>query len=390
MSRFFVFIVLIAVPHVHLRAQDSILYNHPEEGFSLMLQYASDKDYATAKQIGYSLLEENEAYHDAALFLARIHGWEASYDSAYRILDQVFAQAPELFEAYQTCVDIAYWENNWERLEQCADKAVELEPDSSEFFDRYRQAQYQGGPEPPWPELFMHYSYDHFSLPYVRNWHMLTVGGQIPVKPGTLVPYVNVGYHAGGYSPATDVQLNLDAYLTLGKKNYAMLGYGFSPNGALNYLPLHRAAAEIWQVLPMGFGLSAGFRYFYWEQHFTFLTFSAEKYAGNYWFSLRNYLFFKDYGTSASFYLSARRYFDTKFDHLTLTLGYGAAPDEPLLVVTDLERLNAISCRVELSKQVNTRVRMSVMLGYAYEEYFDQEYRNRFDLRIGCYFRIKK
>jgi YaiO family outer membrane protein len=389
MFRFYVFIALIAASHVHLRAQDSILYSHPEEGFALMRQYASEREYGTAKQIGYKLLEENEAYHDVALYLARIHGWEASYDSAYRVLDQVIVQAPELFEAYQTCVDLAYWENNWEKMEECADRAVELEPDSVAIFDRYRLAQYEGSQQ-LWPELFMHYSYDHFSQPYVRNWHMLTLGGKIPVKPGTLVPYLNAGYHAGGYKPSTDIQLNLDAYLTIGQKNYALLGYGFSPNGAINYLPLHRAAAEIWQVLPKGFGLSAGLRYFYWEQHFTFLTFSAEKYAGNYWFSLRNYLFFKDYGASTSWYLSARRYFDSRFNYINLTLGYGAAPDEPVVVLTDLERLNAISGRIELSKQVSPWWRIVGIAGYAYEEYFDQEYRHRFDLRIGCYFRIKK
>jgi YaiO family outer membrane protein len=390
MNKFYISFLLVVSSFVHLWAQDPILYSQAEEGFALMRQYATSRDYNAAKEIGYSLLEENEGYHDVALYLARIHGWEASYDSAYQLLDRVISEAPELFEAYQTCADLAYWENNWDRLEECAERAVELEPDSAGIFESYRQARYRDASQLEGPELFMHYSYDHFSLPYVRNWHMLTAGGQIPVKPGTLVPYLNAGYQAGGYQPSTDIQLNLDAYLTLGKKNHAMLGYGFSPNGSINYLPVHRAAAEIWQVLPKGFGLSAGLRYFYWEQHFTFLTFSAEKYAGNYWFSLRNYLFFKDYGTSASFYLSARRYFATRFDHLTLTLGYGAAPDEPLLVVTDLERLNAISGRVELSKQVSPLLRIVGMVGYAYEEYFHQEFRHRFDVRMGCYFRIKK
>jgi YaiO family outer membrane protein len=389
MFRFYLLIVLITAFQLHVLAQDTIAYSHPEEGFALMRQHAVEKDYRTAKEIGYSLLEENELYHDVALYLARVHGWEASYDSAYIVLDRVIALAPELFEAYQTCVDIAYWENNWDRLEECVDRAVELEPDSAEVFERYLQAQLVGESQQEWPEIFMHYSYDHFSQPYVRNWHMLTAGGKIPVKPGTLVPYLNAGYQGAGDQAAGDIQLNMDAYLNIGTKNYAMLGYGFSPRGAINYLPVHRAAAEIWQVLPKGFALSAGLRYFYWEQHFTFLTFSVEKYTGNYWFSLRNYLFLKDYGVSTSWYLSARRYFDTRFNYVNLTLGYGTAPDEPITVVTDLERLNAVSGRLELSKQVSPLVRMMGMVGYAYEEYFDQEYRNRIDLRIGCYFRIK-
>jgi len=388
MSKLCFILFLFAASFPPVWAQDSSLYSHPEEGFALMRQHAQQGDYANAKKTGYSLLKENSTYHDVALYLARVHGWEGRYDSAYVLIDRVISEAPELFEAYQTCADLAYWQNNWERLEECAEKAIVLEPDSAAIFDSYRQAQRAGAQESG-PEVFLHYSYDHFSLPYVRNWHMLTAGGNIPVKAATLVPYVNAGYHAGGFTPATDIQLNLDAYFKLGTKNHAMAGYGFSPNGSINYLPIHRAAAEIWQVLPAGFGLSAGMRYFYWDQHFTFLTFSGEKYAGNYWFSLRNYLFFKDYGASASWYASVRRYFLTRYDHLTFTLGYGTAPDEPLLVVTDLERLSAVSGRVELSKQLNPRIRITGMLGYAYEEFFDRDYRNRFDVRVGCYFRIQ-
>ena len=390
MFRLFIPIFLLASFQLALSAQDSVRYSNPEEGFALMREHASSGEYSRAKEIGYDLLDVNESYYDVSLYLARIYGWESSFDSAYMVLDGVMASDPELYEAYEVCVNLAYWEQNLEKLEVCAGRATELKPDSAGVFDSYIEALKQGGPAEKQPELFVHYSYDHFSVPYVRNWHMLTAGGEIPFKKGILVPSVNGGYHAGGTSPSTDLQLNMDAYLTLGKKNYAMLGYGFSPNGVLNYFPGHRAAAELWQTLPKGFALSAGLRYFYWEQNFTFLTFSAEKYAGNYWFTFRNYLFFKDYGVSGSYYLSARRYFDTKFNYLTLTLGYGTAPDEPILVASDLERLNAISGRLEFSKRIIPVLRLTAMLGYAWEEYMEQESRNRVDMRIGAYYMIGK
>jgi YaiO family outer membrane protein len=129
-------------------------------------------------------------------------------------------------------------------------------------------------------------------------------------------------------------------------------------------------------------------RYFYWDESFTFLTLSVEKYLGEYWFSFRNYLFFKDYGVSASFYLTAKRYFGPIFNYLSLTAGYGTAPDEPLLVVSDLDRLNALSIRAEGSYQISQRVRIAGMIGYANEEYADRLFRNRFDLKIGAYYRI--
>ncbi|RLD53908.1 MAG: hypothetical protein DRI97_12535, partial [Bacteroidetes bacterium] len=78
------------------------------------------------------------------------------------------------------------------------------------------------------------------------------------------------------------------------------------------------------------------------------------------------------------------------FNYLTLTLGYGTAPDEPINVVTDLERLSAVSGRLELSKKLSPGVRGVAMVGYAWEEYIDQEYRSRIDVRLGAYFVIKK
>ena len=384
-------IVFIVCCLVGVHGQETLPADDPEQAFAHMRELAIAGDYNGAKEIGYELLEANEAYHDVALYLARVHGWESSFDSAYVLLDRVMDMEPDLYEAYSTCVDLAYWENNLEKLEACAGRATELEPDSAASFDSYRMALKQSVSQPPQPELIAIYSYDHFSEPYVRNWHMLTAGAELPIKYGKLIPHLNMGFLAGSdNSPASDLQFNLDAYLTLGRLNYAMLAFGFSPDGRINYFPGQRAAAELWQVLPLGFALSAGLRYYYWDQSFTFLTFSAEKYAGNYWFAFRNYLFFKDYGVSGSYYLSARRYFASSADHLTLTLGYGTAPDEPIDVVSDLERLNAVSGRLELSKKLSPGIRLISMVGYAYEEYDEEAYRHRLDFRLGAYFAIKK
>jgi len=393
MQRITLIITLLSACLVKLPAQEHQLASDPESEFARMRDLAVAGDYSAAKQIGYDLLEEYETYHDVALYLARIHGWEAAYDSAYLLLDRVMLLEPQLYEAYSTCADLAYWENNLEKLEECAKRATEIEPDSAGAFDRLIQA-LQPGPGPirsSQTELFGIYSYDHFSEPYIRNWHMLTAGAELPFKQGTIIPYMNAGYQAGASnSPAGDLQLNLDAYLTLGKLNYALLAVGFSPDGKINYFPGQRAAAEIWQALPLAFGLSAGVRYYYWDQSFTFLTFSAEKYAGNYWFAFRNYLFFKDYGVSGSYYLTGRRYFEDRFNYLSLTLGYGTAPDEPIVVVSDLDRLNAVSGRIEFSKKITPEIRLLSMLGYAWEEYDNEQYRHRIDFRLGAYFVIKK
>lgn len=388
--RIILVLCLFALTPGLLLAQEDGSYSNPEEGFALMQSYAETADYEAAKQLGHSLLQEQEGYYDVALYLARIYGWQGIFDSAYSIIDTVISQAPDLSEAYLTCVDLAYWDNNRERFDNCAEKALELGQDSMAIMEKYRLFEIQRINRTDHTEAILHFSYDHFTEPYLRNWLMMTAGFQFPVKPLLLIPYVNAGYNAGDLDASFDFQINLDAYITLGKRNYAMLGYGYSPDGDINYLPVHRAAAEIWQILPRGFGLSAGLRYFYWQEDFLFYTFTVEKYAGKFWFSLRNYLFFKDYGASGSYYLSARRYFATRFDHLTLIAGYGTAPDEPITVVSDLDRMSAVSGRIELSKQLGSVVRMILGFGYSYEEYANEIYRDRFQMNAGLNFRLGK
>jgi YaiO family outer membrane protein len=390
MQKVLVFILCAWMLHVPAWSQEADLtYKTPEEGFALMRQLAANQEYSSAKQTGYQLLEEIPEYHDVSLYLARIYGWESSYDSAYIILDKVLAEDSTLLEAYLVGVDLAYWENDWDKLESYANQALEIDPDLPEVQEKLIVARQQEVRTVDKPEILAAYSYDHFSDPYVRNWHMLTAGAILPTELVTYTPYVNAGYQPGSEGQSTDIQFNLDAYINLGEKNSLMAGYGFSPSGSIDFLPDHRAALEYWRVLPKGFAVSAGLRYFYWDDHFLFYTLSGEKYVGNWWISLRTYLFSKDYGVSSSWYLHARRYLAGKHDYFSGTIGYGTAPDEPMVVVSDLDRLNALSFKLGYSKQLNPGVRFDVTLGYAYEEYAEQQYRNRYSFRTGFYFKIK-
>ncbi len=153
----------------------------PEEEFALMRTYAQESRYSEAKAIGQRILDQYPDYFDVALYMARIYGWESRYDSAYLVLEDVLSKEPDLFEAHETLVDLAYWENDWEKLEQFATRALELEPESPAIREKYLLAKYRQSSNQDVKELFLHYSYDHFSVPYARNWHMLTAGGNFPI-----------------------------------------------------------------------------------------------------------------------------------------------------------------------------------------------------------------
>jgi YaiO family outer membrane protein len=392
-------------------------YENPEEGFALMRTAASEGDYSSAKKIGMQLLEENPDYFDVSIYLARVYGWNSQFDSAFAIIEDVIGKTTQLPDAYMAYVDLCYWQNDWEKLKLVADEAIKV-TGSDDVRSRYALALYHTGEihqaishadtvlghdpvnqlaldvrrlsmlEYDRFELFGHYSFDHFREPYYRRWHMFTAGMVYPFSSGKLIPYINAGTNAGGdtFKASSDLQFNLETYIILTKKNYLLAGYGISRG---NFLPSHRAILDIWQILPAGFAVSAGARYFYGDSHFVFWDAGVEKYTGNFWLSLKNYLFYKDYGISSSHYFTARRYFKSNYDYLSLTAGYGTAPDEPVVVISDLDRLNATLLRVDLSKQVHSSIRLFFSFGYAYEEYANRCFRHRFNLSMGSYFKMR-
>jgi YaiO family outer membrane protein len=387
------------------------------DGFSRMRNAASEKNYTEAKMIAYRMLEANPDYHDVSIFLARVYGWESRFDSAYAILDEVIRREPGLPEAYVAYIDLCYWQNDWERLKATADTAIRV-TGSDDVRARYALALYRTGNlqqaiseadtvlrhdpentvardvirlamiETESREWFGRYSFDFFNEPYKRRWHMLTAGMVQPVSFGKLIPSINAGTDAGGgtFSATSDLQFNIESYIILTERNYMLAGYGISPG---NYFPSHRAILEVWQTLPAGFAVSAGLRYFYWNSHFIYWSIGVEKYYGNYWFSLKNYLFFKDYGASSSHYLTARRYLSSSRDFISFTLGYGTAPDEPVVVVSDLDRLKAASVRADFSRQVRASVRLYFSFGYSYEEFSREQTRSRLSFGAGAYFKLR-
>ena len=111
------------------------------------------------------------------------------------------------------------------------------------------------------------YSFDSFTEPYNRFWQVFKAGAGHQFKWGPASASLNIGnINIRDSLPrsATELQLEFDAYPHLTKKNYAYFNYAFSPG---SYFPKHRAALELWQVLPAGWAISAGLNYYYFDRN---------------------------------------------------------------------------------------------------------------------------
>jgi YaiO family outer membrane protein len=232
------------------------------------------------------------------------------------------------------------------------------------------------------------YSFDSFREPYSRFWQVFNAGAGHRFKWGPAYAGLNIGNIKIGEptpSDASELQLEAEAWPNITSKNYADLAYAYSPGP---YFPRHRATAELWQILPAGWAVSAGLNYYYFDRSAFIAVASVEKYLGKYWLSLKGFVCFKDIGTRASIVLNARRYFNDK-DYLQITLGTGAAPDEPFDIQTNLMRLYANTVRLACNLPVTHKLIMRIGAGYSREEYRETIWRNRFEGNVNFIYAIK-
>jgi YaiO family outer membrane protein len=325
---------------------------NPEEEYSRIRTLALSGDYTLAEPAARNLVKQYPDYGDARILLGRIIAWQGNYDEASAVIDTLLQTEPDNSDAREALTDIRRWSR-----------------------DRSQQ-------NTPPTDIRAGYFFDTYSKPHDRLWQVFSLGAGHRFSWGSAVATANMGHiNIGPPDEVSDnnMQFAIEAWPDITSKNYAYVAYAYSPGP---WFPKHRAALELWQTLPKGFAISAGVNYYYFDHNIFLPTLSVEKYLGNYWFSVRGYLYFKDIGITSSFYLNARRYFGTT-DYLQFTLGAGTAPDEPYDVMTDLERQRAASVRLSYFNQITSHWSVRVGAGYSYEKYDEYNYRNRFEGNIS-------
>lgn len=329
---------------------------NPEDEYQRVRTMAFEGKYDAAVTASQRLINSFPGYGDARILLARVYAWQKNYKMAAAEIDTVLTAEPGNEDALSVQKDITLW-------------SKENTPVST--------------------DLRAGYSFDQFSKPYHLYWQIFSAGAGHRFNWGQACAAVNIGNRFNGnpnVPDATEVQIEAEAWPTISKKNYSYLAYAYSPG---IYFPRHRAAVELWQVLPAGFAVSGGLNYYYFDRSNFIASINIEKYLRNYWFSAKTYLYFKDTGITTSFFLSARRYFKST-DYFQITLGTGTAPDEPFNIQNDLFRLKANSIRFVYNKSINNKLIIRVGAGYSREEYQESAWRDRFEGNIKFIYALKR
>ena len=353
LSLFFIGVLITGL----LTSYTTYAQNVPNPGaeYLRIREMAFGGDYTGAAAAARKLVNTFPDFGDARILLGRILAWQKDYKLAAAVIDTLLMKEPDNEDAISAHRDITLW-------------AKENTPVAT--------------------DLRAGYSFDTFSEPYSRFWQVFKAGAGHKFNCGPAAVGLNIGnLMIGEPSPryATELQVEAEAYPRITNKNYAYLTYAYSPG---SYFPRHRAAVEVWQVLPEGWEISAGLNYYYFDRDIYIALASVEKYLGKFWLSAKGYVYFKDEGPTASFYLNARSYFNDR-NYFQVTLGTGTAPDEPFDIQADLMRLSAHSVRLTGNFSLTNRLVMRVGAGYSIEEYEEDIWRNRFEGSVNFIYAIK-
>lgn len=317
----------------------------PEGEYARIRTVAFSGEYNTAVSDARKLLRSFPDYGDARILLGRVLAWQRKYDEAIATLDTLLRAEPGNYDALSARNAILVWKK-----------------DNTPVSTDARAG----------------YSFDSFTEPYNRSFQLYKAGVGHRFGFGPAAAFLNFGNLVSGNpleSNVREFQFEVEAWPRFTKSNYAYVAYAISPG---KFFPDHRAALEIFQVLPKGWGVSAGVNYYYFDRNTFIATTSVEKYISDNWLSLRGFFYFKDEGVTTSVYLNARRYFNNT-DYLQLTLGTGTAPDEPFDVQFDLMRMSAHSARLFFNSAITRRLMLRLGGGYSYEEYAEGAWRSRYE-----------
>ncbi|HBL75742.1 MAG: hypothetical protein A2W90_17280 [Bacteroidetes bacterium GWF2_42_66] len=426
LSSFCFFLIIIAViSQSEISAQNPVL-----KADSLFLEarnLAFAKEYKKARELCFTILRQYPSYYDVRVLAARTYAWQQNYDSARVELDKVLQEDTNR-DAVEAMADVENWSGNTEKAIYYCDLGLKFFPNDEYFMlkkaglliksEDYKMAQreilYILGQNPSNREarsllsqiknadilnkITVQHSFDYYKDPWIRRWHLLNLDYSRQTRFGPVTGRVYLGDVMFEGEPSSTenigLQYEIESYPKISKGNYAYLSYAFSLD---EIFPKHRLGAEFYQKLFRSFELSAGIRSLQFRSDedvenkpVVIYTGSLGKYYRNYWFSFRPYLSSHSNGLSQSYYLTIRRYLSKKDNFVSLELGSGNSPDDPLDYSVDQETYELEMKKIQLSWQhlFLDRWTISLIGAYQNEEYKAGSFRDNFSvkLRLGFHF----
>lgn len=361
-----------------------------------------------------ALLEGHLAQHaddnEARIRYGIILSWEKRRDDARKQLEMVLAVSPDNYDALTALIHVELWTDHPARAEELAKRAIEKHPDDTDLLlslARAQKAQLRTADAKASVNRVLALSPDRRDAQGLkegldeesRMWESQISSTQEWFNDGrahwsewqaAMTAHTSHGSYIARFSRADRFSSNsylaeLETYTRLRPGTQIYLNGGYSYDAAL--YPRTRFGAEVFQSLPGGFEMSAGYRRLNFSSSVDIYTGSVTKYKGNWMFVGRGFFVPSATGTSATIRVGARRYFQDADNYFGFWYSHGASPTE-VRNVSDLAILQASSYSAEYSRVLHRRVTILARVGYANEERLYNANLQHYLLVLAIYYRF--
>jgi YaiO family outer membrane protein len=165
-------------------------------------------------------------------------------------------------------------------------------------------------------------------------------------KAITLIGKVNlIDRRFFGKSVNNGLQYEVETYFTNNEKSYSFASLSLSND---NYVfPKLRAGYSYFRNFRKGWEGDIGLRYTKGNEQDSYAAvLGLGRYINSYWLNLRSYLQKDKTTIYPSFAANARYYYNTKYDYISVSAGYGSTPDERLNIGVQQQKSALKSYRV--------------------------------------------
>ena len=311
---------------------------------------------------------------DARALLGLICSWNKRWDEGRRAFALVLKSDPDYKDAVLGLIHLELWSGNARRAAELAQNALKSRPLDTDYKAELEKAQADlaearvilpsshGNASPtsdgPNWEAGIAESTIFFSDKR-SSWRETAVDISRNFTPGWVTATFS---HANWFGEGSNL-IDLQSYPSIRHGTYAFIDVAFSPDATL--YARYRLGGEIFQSLPRGFEASAGFRYMRFNSNTILYTGSVGKWFGNYWVLGRTYIDPDPVtGTSTSFQLSFRKYYDDAEHFIGLRFGEGASPFE-IQSTNDLGVQRSASAAIESLWKFKSKYRLRTAVSIA-------------------------
>ena len=325
-------------------------------------------------------IEKNVANEDAFNYLINLELEDKKYKEAEIIIDQAIALHSEN-KGFEQKKIVLYQLQKDRKKEYEYLKNLQLKNPND---NAITQLVFQLESKLKTDRIGVNYSLTSFDRKGYGPWQLGSLQYVRERQWGSLIGRINYADRISfGQSIANGFQYEAESYIYTSKNNYSYLSGAYSEDSVF---PKIRLGYSFYQNFKNGWEGDLGIRYLKIQDGTEFKTavVGVGKYLDSFWVNLKTFIQKENDEYYPAVTLTIRYYFDTRFDYIALTSGYGSSPEERTTLSQFKERVSLNSYRMGAGyfKLFNNHYITGIQLTYNKQEYIRNATQNELELSL--------